>query len=320
MKLRDFYNLVVDLGIKHDPRGVKCVREQLNKVNERYESLSKDQKKFFDIESLKNPYNDTRVLNGNMNDNVKNIMLGIDIDTSELLLADRLKERGEKIDLVVSHHPAGRAYANFYEVMSMQADILNKTGIPINVAEHLTAGRMKEVARRVSSANHTKGVDAAKLLNLPFMCAHTPSDNFVATYLSKLFDKKRPQTLGDIMNILSRIPEYREARVLNRPPNILVGSKDNRAGKIFVDMTGGTEGAKEIFDKMEVAGIGTVVCMHLSEEHFKKVKDCHINVIVAGHIASDVLGLNLLLDEASKKKSIKVVPCSGFTRHKRSEI
>jgi len=40
--------------------------------------------------------------------------------------------------------------------------------------------------------------------------------------------------------------------------------------------------------------------MHLSEEHFKNAKDEQINIVIAGHIASDTLGLNLLLDELEK--------------------
>ena len=65
------------------------------------------------------------------------------------------------------------------------------------------------------------------------------------------------------------------------------------------------------------AGVGTIVAMHLSEEHFKCVKDEHINIVIAGHIASDTLGLNLLLDSVEKAGSLNIVPCSGFVRVKR---
>ena len=59
---------------------------------------------------------------GRLDRQVRNILAGIDIETPELLLADRLNEKGAGIDLVLAHHPEGRAYANFYEVMKMQAD------------------------------------------------------------------------------------------------------------------------------------------------------------------------------------------------------
>ena len=47
--------------------------------------------------------------------------------------------------------------------------------------------------------------------------------------------------------------------------------------------------------------------MHLSEEHFAKVKENNINVVIAGHISSDNLGVKLLLDNieaAAREHSI----------------
>ncbi len=37
-------------------------------------------------------------------------------------------------------------------------------------------------------------------------------------------------------------------------------------------MTGGTEGAKDIFQSMALSGINTIVAMHLSEEHRKEAE------------------------------------------------
>ena len=82
-------------------------------------------------------------------------------------------------------------------------------------------------------------------------------------------------------------------------------------------MTGGTEGPKRIFPRLSQAGVGTIVAMHLSEEHFKHAKTELINVVIAGHIASDTLGLNLLLDKLMKKENMRIIPCSGFVRIRR---
>jgi len=59
------------------------------------------------------------------------------------------------------------------------------------------------------------------------------------------------------------------------------------------------------------------VAMHLSEEHFKQAKGEHINVVIAGHIASDNLGLNLILDQIEKVEELKIINCSGFVRIRR---
>jgi hypothetical protein len=76
--------------------------------------------------------------------------------------------------------------------MHIQSDILSKFGVPINIAEDLMDGRIKEVERRLLPANHARAVDAARLLGIPFLCLHTPADNMVASYLQRLFDEKKP--------------------------------------------------------------------------------------------------------------------------------
>jgi hypothetical protein len=320
MKLKELFDFFVAQGMKKDPRGEEAVRQLLKEAKEKYDKLKDDDKKDFDKETLSNPYVDSRILNGTGSENVKTLLAGIDMETQEVLLADRLSSSGKKIDLVLTHHPEGHAYATFYQVMSMQADIMNKFGVPINVAESLTETRLKEVGRRVMPQNHTRAVDAAKLLGLPFMSAHTVADNQVTTHLQGLFDKKKPKYLKDVMDILKAIPEYIEAVKIGAGPVIISGSSDKRAGKIFVDMTGGTEGAKELIEKLSQSGVGTMICMHMSEDHYKHAQKHHVNVIIAGHIASDNLGLNLLLDEAEKKfGAINVIGCSGFIRIKHAK-
>ena len=68
---------------------------------------------------------------------------------------------------------------------------------------------------------------------------------------------------------------------------------------------------------MAHAGIGTTIGMHVSEEHRKEAEAAHINVVIAGHMSSDSIGVNLFLDEL-EKKGIEIVPCSGLIRVKRS--
>ncbi|MBU1888390.1 MAG: NGG1p interacting factor NIF3 [Candidatus Omnitrophica bacterium] len=317
MKLVDIYNTVVTFGMQMDPRGKEKVRDELLRAKKEFDKLSKDEKEFYDQEKLVHPYSDTRIVYGGKDTEVKTALAGIDIEVGEVILADRLKERGERIDLLFSHHPEGLALAGFYSVMYMQVDILNKMGVPINVAESLMLERIKEVERKVLPANHFRSVDAARLLDIPFMTCHTPADNCVASYLQKTMDNKRPDTLGDIIDLLRGIPEYRESAKQGAPPKIIRGLSSSKAGRVFVDMTGGTEGSKNIFSKLSQAGVSTLLCMHLSEDHFKKAREEHMNVIIAGHIASDNLGLNIMLDRLEKKGKLKIVPCSGFRRFTR---
>lgn len=317
MKLIELYKKAIQTGIENDPRGKDKVLKELEKRKKDYEGIPDKKKEFFDKESLENPYSDSRILFGTGDEEIKTIIAGIDMEVGELVLADSLRKNGTQVDLVLSHHPEGSAYARLFSVMYMQADILGRFGVPINIAESLMESRIKEVERRLMPVNHTRAVDAARLLNIPFMCLHTPADNMVATYLQKLFDEKQPYTLDDIIELLLEIPEYRDAEKKNAGPKILIGSKERKAGKIFVDMTGGTEGSKDIFQSMALSGINTVVAMHLSEDHRKEAEKNHINVVIAGHIASDTVGLNLLLDKITEGEDIKILECSGFKRIKR---
>jgi len=149
------------------------------------------------------------------------------------------------------------------------------------------------------------------------MCCHTPADNHVVKYLQNLVDKKKPKTLRNVIELLLREPEYKDSAKAKVGPNILIGKPEDKAGKIIVDMTGGTEGSKELFGRLSQSGVDTILCMHLSEEHYRKIRSEHINVINAGHIASDNLGVNLILDKLQKKDSIEILECSGFRRFKR---
>ncbi len=314
MTLNELYKKAVSTGIENDPRGKDAVLKELDARKKDFEKLKEDEKEFFDSETLENPYSDSRILNGAGEEKIKSALVGIDIEVGELLLAESLKAKGKNIDLLISHHPEGRAYANLYSVMQMQSDILHRFGVPINIAEDLMEGRIKEVERKLMPVNHTRAVDAARLLGVPFICLHTPADNMVATYLQRLFDENKPYRVSDVMETLKGIPEYRTASFNGAGPKIFIGSKDRRAGKIFVDMTGGTEGSKEIFESLTAGGVNTIVAMHLSEEHRKEAEKNHLNVVIAGHIASDNLGLNLLLDELSRGSLLEILECSGFKR------
>ncbi len=316
MKLERIHRLAVEKGMANDPRGKREVEKVLKRRRKEYDKLAKEEKRDFDLEKLAHPYSDTRILYGDSDKEIKTLLVGIDIGEGELLLADRLRAQGKKIDLALSHHPAGRAYASFYEVMGMQAQILSQYGIPINVAEDLLESRIKEVERKVLPVNYMRAVDMARLLDIPFLCIHTPADNMVATYLKKVMDREKPDTVEEVMEILKRIPEYKESFKSNAGPKVIIGRKERSAGKVFVDMTGGTEGSEKIFEKLSTAGVGTIVGMHISEKHYKEAEKHHINIIVAGHMASDTLGINLLLDEIEKKGRLTIIPCSGFGRYK----
>lgn len=317
MNIRQLYEFFVEEGIKVDPRGKDEVEKVLKENKEKFDELKKEEKEFFDKDSLWNPYPDTRILNDVGGKNIKKIMLGIDAEVEEVLLADRLNEKKAGIDLLLAHHPEGKALANLYSVMHMQEEILHSAGVPINVAEGVMTERIGEVERNLSAINHTRTEDAARLLKVPLMCCHTAADNHVQQFIKELMDKKKPKKIKDVIELLKTIPEYRHAMEHGAGPKIFIGSEEKSCGKIYVEMTGGTEPAKEIYEKLVQAGVGTVIGMHLGSEHKKEAEKFNFNYVVAGHISSDTLGLNLLLDKLERKGKFQFIECSGFKRVRR---
>jgi hypothetical protein len=317
MKLSNLYALAVKMGIEADPRGKDGIKKLLARRKKEYDELAKSKREEYDVEDLSNPYSDSRIFWGKPDMEVDSIMAGIDINAAEVLLADRLNQKGESIDLLLTHHPEGASLASLHEVMEVQADIWAKYGVPINIAEGVMRERIHEVQRRFSPVNHAEAIDAAKLLGLAFMGMHTVTDNLVHQYMEQLFTKKSPETVGDVMDILKQEPEYKEAMKGKAGPMIFAGDAHNRAGIVApIEFTGGTEPSHIIYEKLAMAGVGTVIGMHAGEEHRKEAIKYHINLVIAGHMSSDSLGMNLLLD-AFEQQGIKILPCSGLIRVRR---
>jgi putative NIF3 family GTP cyclohydrolase 1 type 2 len=298
MKLSDIQKLAINLGIENDLRGEKEVRKHLKSHND-----------------LTNPYPDSVINLGKPEQEVKRILAGIDMGTGEVLLADRLGN----IDLIISHHPEGKALAELYEVMHIQSEILAKYGVPINIAESLMQERIQEVSRRLHKGNHYRSVDAAKLLGISFLTAHTVCDNLAATFVKRLLEKNNPQTVGQILEIFKTIPEYQIGAQQGSGPIIMVGSAKRRVGKIAVtEFTGGTHPSPQVFEHLAKAGIGTIIGMHLNDDARKEAAKHHLNVVITGHMSSDSLGMNLFLDQL-EKKGVEVIATSGLIRVSRNK-
>jgi len=203
MKTKEVFDLAIKMGIESDFREVEGVKKFLKKKKEKYEKLSPEKKEYFDINSLENPYLDSRVLNISEDKEIKKILVGIDIGPAEILMA---KEIGD-IDLIVSHHPTGKALAHLADVMDLQCDVLNKYGVPINIAEGLMKERISEVARGVNGINHQRTVDAARIMQFNLMNCHTPCDNLAAKFLKEKINEKKEvavvrETEGEVKPIV----------------------------------------------------------------------------------------------------------------------
>ncbi|MGI6632387.1 MAG: hypothetical protein ACOX5M_04980 [Bacillota bacterium] len=240
-------------------------------------------------------------------DNVRKVMMGVDIDTADLMLA---RELG--VDLVLGHHPGtGSPAVNLHKVMERQIELMVRAGVPINKAEKVLKGRIDSIDRGEHVKNWIKVATAAKLLGMPLMNIHTPIDIVTENTVQKHLDERlNPKSkLEDVLNALKEMPEFSDGPA---GPVIRCGSKENYAGKVFVSMAGGTNGGPAVMQAYFSAGVGTLVMMHIPEDSLKAVKDQGIgNVVIAGHMRADSVGLNLFA-KALEDRGLEVVRMGGI--------
>lgn len=244
-------------------------------------------------------------------ENIKKVLIGVDMDTPEILAAKQLG-----YDLVISHHPkTGEPDINFHRVMLRQIDKMVEFGIPINKAQKALKDRVSKIERASHPGNFDRTASFARLVGMPYMNIHMPCDiiteNFLQNYLNERFESRPKAVLGDVIEALMELPEYQKSLA---KPVIRVGSSDDYSGKIAVLMAGGTNGGEKVFKSYFEAGVGTIVCMHVPDDVRKAVIDQNIgNIIVAGHMPSDSIGINILIDEL-EKRGLEVSAMSGIIR------
>jgi hypothetical protein len=134
-----------------DPRPAEELDRVLADARAAFDKLDDDDKPFYDTERLTNPYLE-----------VRGLLTGVDMETAEVLLADRLREKGEPIDLILAHHPEGPGFANLDQVMYMQADLWHAQGVGLGVGDSLIATRASEIRRKLSPYNHYRAIQAPR--------------------------------------------------------------------------------------------------------------------------------------------------------------
>jgi len=238
---------------------------------------------------------------------IKKVLMGVDMDTAELMLAKQLG-----YDCVVSHHPKN-TNMDMIDLLDTHIRKLEALGVPKNKGQKLLEDRKTELNYNWHVANTRRSESAAKLLDMPYISLHTPADvigeKIVQTFLDKKFGKNPDTTVQEVVEALEEICEYKNSA---RKPVIRVGSKESYAGKVYVLMSGLTGPGPKILKEYFEAGVGTLVMMHIPEKDAKELKEQNIgNVVIAGHMSSDSLGLNKIAQEWAKK-GVETTMMSGI--------
>ena len=242
---------------------------------------------------------------------VKKILAGIDMDSTMLMIAKQLG-----FDCVAQHHPAGLMNPNVGELFGRDhMKKLMECGVPINEAQKLAYANQAKRKQSMHSRNRTQMHDVAKLLDISDVAFHTPADMLAERYTQQRMDalmEKNPRcTVQDVIDELMTIREYQDA-LEGQQPEVWVGSKDSFAGRIYVEMYGVGAPTLDEYIACSNAGVGTFVTMHATPEVIEGMrKHNKSNIIVAGHMASDSLGFNQILD-AWEARGVEIVRISGI--------
>lgn len=103
MKRVDFCRLELQSGTDADSRGRAALSWEPLESKANYDDLKPAKRAVSDLETFSNPYTDSRILHSSSEQNVNMVFAGIDIETPELLLADRPKQKGASVDAVCVH-------------------------------------------------------------------------------------------------------------------------------------------------------------------------------------------------------------------------
>jgi len=240
-------------------------------------------------------------------DNITKVLMGVDMDTPELLLA---KELG--YDCVVSHHPKNTNPDMLKLMEKAHISKLEKLGIPRNKSQKAIKPKLEELDYGRHVSNSRRSESAAKLMNMAYLSLHTPADMIGEAMVQKHLDEKfgnNPDTkVDDVLKALEEICEYKNSA---RKPVVRVGGKDSYAGKIYVLMSGLTGPGAAVLKQYFEGGVGTLVMMHIPEKDAKELKEHGVgNVVIAGHMSSDSLGMNKIADKW-REMGVEVTMMSG---------
>jgi putative NIF3 family GTP cyclohydrolase 1 type 2 len=238
----------------------------------------------------------------------------IDADTGLLTIARELGYDG-----VIVHHPQGdEAMLGLHVVMERQMQTLMRAGVPEEEARQALQSRQFGVEHNNHMRNWDYMPSVARLMGIPFMNIHYPCDLMMERIVDahvqrRLVETGPAATVHDLTDILLELPEYVHAKTL---PAIVAGDPADRAGKVVTAFAGGTNGGAAVVEAYWRHGVNTVMTLHMEVADIVKLRQSDVKgtLVVAGHIASDSVGVNALV-QVLRAGGLDVTPMGGVVSH-----
>ncbi|HEX7101258.1 MAG TPA: Nif3-like dinuclear metal center hexameric protein, partial [Nitrolancea sp.] len=238
------------------------------------------------------------------------VMFGIDIGAAELLLARQLG-----CDGVIAHHPSGgSAQLNYPEVLTRHVELMVEHGVSPTAARDAIQSMMTRALLRAQAQNFDHVPSVARLLEMPFLNVHLPLDEvgrriMVDTIERHIESLGRPASVQDAIDALLTLPEF-----ANAPTRIMVpvGAVDRPLGRVAVVHGAGTNGGYTVARTYFEHGVDSVLYIHVAPEEAQRLRaDTRGNLIVSGHISSDMVGINQFVAKL-EERGVEIVRMSGL--------
>ena len=316
MKLDQMFRMMIEVGRKADWRDEETLEEQLADRRRRYDALTGSARKFFDTERLWNPFGCSRICSGDLEADIRGMVVGVNPSLAGILYAERLRDSGHPVDAFLAHHGISPAGTIYEDINNTHYYVLRDFGVPQDTAREIVQRAicgytLRQVGEPTSFDLNT---------DLALFNVHNPMDNLTGLYLSRVFERTAPRTVGDVVEALLSVEEFAIAARGGIPPMVGAGSAEAEAGAIYVDVHGGIcLNDEELAALLATGNVGTVIrlgygaCRHVCEE-------AGANLILYPHNAHDSVGINLILDLIAAEDPIEVFPTDGFHRVERKAM
>ncbi len=240
---------------------------------------------------------------------IRRILYGIDISSAELLYA---KENG--YDCVIAHHPAGALDA--WRVFLRHISQLESKGVPNDEARQIVEKKAHSFRIRSHATNYDALPSFARLLKMPFLNIHCPSDELgrrlIHDAIHQLTTDDKDVVLRDIQPYLEE--HFMEFKQAQTRVEILKGIEDDLLGDWIFSHGALTNGGFEIADCYFQHGIDTVLYIHIALPDLVKIQGLKEGqLMITGHIVSDSVGINPFLDKL-EEKGCEITPIGGLIR------
>lgn len=237
---------------------------------------------------------------------IESALVGIDVESPEIQLADR-----EGYDLALAHHPVGEsARLDFSDVLSRQIEFMTAHDVPESEAERAVSDLRERVELGAHSSNYRHDPSVAELLDQPYMNVHLAPDEIGRRRFVEIAEALGADaTVGEFVTELGEIPELREAET---DVAVRVGSEENDLGEVAIHHAAGTNGGADVARAYFENGVDTVLYIHVDAGDARELREEFDDktLVVTGHIASDAIGLNVLID-ALEERGVSCTPISG---------